>query len=282
MALERLQKIIARAGIASRRKAEELILAGRVTVNGAVERELGSKADAATALIRVDGKPVHDPRRVVYLALHKPRGCVTTLSDPQGRPTVMDYLRGVRERVYPVGRLDFHTEGLLLLTNDGDFANHVLAAASGIPKTYWVKVAGTPAAKDLDRLRLGIPLDGRKTLPAEIRFLPRSKGKQRGRVETEADNPWLEVVLREGRQNQVRRMFARIGNPVRKLQRVRIGPVALGSLAVGAHRPLTAGEIEGLRGKERVKLSHRGTEVTEEGWLKIKQHDRASAQDFSD
>jgi len=245
MALERLQKIIARAGVASRRKAEELILEGRVTVNGAVERELGSKADAATADIRVDGRPIRAPLRKVYLALNKPRGCVTTLSDPEGRPTVMDYLKGVKERVYPVGRLDFHTEGLLLLTNDGDFANHVMAGESGIPKTYWVKVAGVPPAEGLERLRRGIMLDGRKTRPAEIRFLPRGI-RRTSREQRQSENPWLEVVLREGRQNQVRRMFEGIGNPVRKLKRVRIGPVALGALPLGAHRALTAQEIQGL------------------------------------
>ena len=254
MALERLQKIIARAGIASRRKAEEMILEGRVSVNGAVERELGSKADAATAEIRVDGKPIRALRQVLYVALNKPRGCVTTLSDPEGRPTVMDYLKGIKERVYPVGRLDFHTEGLLLLTNDGEFANHVMAGAAGVPKTYWVKVAGRPEPANLDKLRQGIVLEGRKTRPAEIRFLPRDRRKQSGR---ESDNPWLEVVLHEGRQNQIRRMFERIGNPVRKLKRVRIGPVELGSLPLGAHRPLTMEEIGGLQGKLRTKISHK-------------------------
>lgn len=266
MALERLQKIIARAGIASRRKAEEMILEGRVSVNGTVERELGSKADAATAEILVDGKLIHAPRRVVYIALNKPRGCVTTLADPEGRPTVMDYLKGVKERVYPVGRLDFHTEGLLLLTNDGEFANHVMAGAAGVPKTYWVKVSGRPEPASLDRLRQGIALEGRKTRPAEIRFLPQGKTHQRGRDGTERDNPWLEIVLREGRQNQIRRMFERIGNPVRKLKRVRIGHVELGSLPLGTHRPLTMEEIEGLRRKPRNKISHRGTEDTEEHW----------------
>jgi 23S rRNA pseudouridine2605 synthase len=267
MALERLQKIIARAGIASRRKVEEMILQGRVSVNGAVERELGSKADAATAQILVDGKPVHAPRHAVYIALNKPRGCVTTLADPEGRPTVMDYLKRVRERVYPVGRLDFHTEGLLLLTNDGEFANRVMAAA-GVPKTYWVKVAGRPDPANLDRLRQGIMLEGRRTRPAEIRYLPvertrertREKGRPSGR---ESDNPWLEVVLREGRQNQIRRMFERIGNPVRKLKRVQIGPVELGSLPLGAHRPLTEEEIEALRGKQGAGTGRRGTESKE-------------------
>lgn len=250
MALERLQKIIARAGIASRRKAEELILAGRVTVNGAVASELGTKADPATDEIRANGKPIHAPRTGIYLALNKPRGCVTTLSDPEGRPTVMDYLKGIRERVYPVGRLDFHTEGLLLLTNDGEFANRVMAGASGIPKTYWVKVAGIPKENDLERLRRGLVLAGRKTRPAEIRFLRRAEGKPGGQ---EARNPWFEVVLREGRQNQIRRMFERIGNPVRKLKRVRIGHVKLGRLALGRYRLLTAAEIQSLQGGSRAE-----------------------------
>ena len=272
MALERLQKIISRAGIASRRKAEAMILEGRVSVNGIVERELGSKADEATAKILVDGKLIRAPRQGIYLVLNKPRGCVTTLSDPEGRPTVMDYLKGIKERVYPVGRLDFHTEGLLLLTNDGEFANHVMAGAAGVPKMYHVKVAGRPEPASLDRLRQGIALEGRKTRPAEIRFLPRDRGKQLGR---ESDNPWLEVVLREGRQNQVRRMFERIGNPVRKLKLVRIGPVELGSLPLGAHRPLTPEEIEGLRGKRRNVISHRSTEDTERPLLKNTRYRRS-------
>jgi len=250
MALERLQKIIARAGIVSRRKAEELILSGRVTVNGTVASELGSKADPAADGIRVDGKSIRVPRQVIYLALNKPRGCVTTLSDPEGRPTVMDHLKGIRERVYPVGRLDFHTEGLLLLTNDGEFANRVMAGASGVSKTYWVKVAGMPKESDLERLRRGIVLDGRKTRPAEIRFLHRDDAKLHGQ---EAVNPWFEVVLREGRQNQIRRMFERIGNPVRKLKRVAIGQVKLGRLALGRYRLLTAEEIQTLRGPRRAR-----------------------------
>lgn len=266
MALERLQKIISRAGIASRRKAEELILEGRVSVNGVVARELGTKADPATAQIRVDSKPLRPPRNVVYLALNKPRECVTTLSDPQGRPTVMNFLKGVKERVYPVGRLDYHTEGLLLFTNDGDFANRIISAASGIPKTYWVKVAGTPAEDDLEELRRGIVLDRRRTLPAHIRPLSRARKTRQSRASpkrsrrdraravssrerTENGNPWFEVILQEGRQNQIRRMFERIGHPVRKLKRVRVGSVSLGSLASGQYRSLTPKEIASLRNK---------------------------------
>ena len=279
MALERLQKIIARSGVASRRKAEEFIVAGRVTVNGVVVRELGSKADAATDHIRVDGKLLRAPRHFVYLALNKPRGCVTTRSDPEQRPTVMDSLKGVKERVYPVGRLDFHTEGLLLLTNDGEFANRIISTASGIPKTYWAKVAGMPAGEDLDKLRHGIVLDRRRTLPARIRPLSRADtglpphrarpvrrpGNREGagtrsraragrsfapKEREEATNPWFEVILREGRQNQIRRMFERIGHPVRKLKRVRIGSVSLGPLPVGHYRALTPVEVESLQSKD--------------------------------
>ena len=239
MALERLQKIIGRSGLASRRHAEELILKGRVSVNGEVIRELGSKADPQSEQVRVDGKLIRPPLRLVYLALHKPRSCVTTRSDPQGRPTVMDCLRGIKVRVYPVGRLDYASEGLLFLTNDGEFANHILSASSGIPKTYWAKVAGVPEVADLDRLRKGISLDGRKTLPARIRPLPAQGRKQ-------SDNPWYEVILQEGRQNQIRRMFARIGHPVRKLKRVRIGKLALGTLQPGQYRALRPAEVRQL------------------------------------
>ena len=261
MALERLQKIISRSGRGSRRQAEEWIVAGRVTVNGQVVRELGSKADPDSAHVKVDGKALRLSSRKLYLALHKPRHYVTTRSDPQGRPTVMDLLKGVKERVYPVGRLDYHSEGLLLLTNDGDFANHFTAAASGIPKVYWVKVSGVPAAKDLEKLRQGIPLAGRRTLPASIRPLRSPGGKKtasqsrvsRTRVSQlsreEPPNPWYEVILREGRQNQIRHIFARIGHPVSKLKRVKMGVLGLGTLARGRYRHLTAAEVEQLMKK---------------------------------
>ena len=235
MALERLQKILSRAGVTSRRKAEELILAGRVTVNGQVVRMLGSKADLDSDHIKVDGKLVHAPQQLVYLALHKPRGCVTTMHDPEGRPKVVDLLRGVRERVYPVGRLDFHSEGLLLLTNDGDFANLLMKAGSEIPKTYWVKVSGRPAEAGLEKLRQGIRLDGRPTAPARIRLL------------RDAPNPLFEVVLIEGRQNQIRRMFARIGHRVEKLKRVKIGFLELGDLRPGQFCALAPQEVERFR-----------------------------------
>ncbi len=240
MALERLQKIISRAGVASRRKAEELILQGRVTVNGKVIRELGSKAEWPPAHIKVDGKLLRPPRQMIYLALNKPRAYVTTRSDPEGRPTVMDLVAKahVKEPVYPVGRLDYHSEGLLLLTNDGDFANQITSASSGILKTYWVKVKGVPAEKELDKLRQGILLDGRRTLPANIGLL-RTTAQSR-----EDSNSWYEVTIGEGRQNQIRRMFDLIGHPVQKLKRVRIGPISLGNLPSGQVRPLAPSEIK--------------------------------------
>src|SRR5262249_28598802 len=155
MALERLQKIISRAGVASRRKAEELIVQGRVSVNGEVMRELGAKADFSSDHVKVDGKPIRPPSELIYLAMNKPRGYVTTVADPEGRPTVMEIVKKIKMRLYPVGRLDFNTEGLLLLTNDGEFANHVMSAASGVLKTYQVKVKGTPIPDDIQKLRLG-------------------------------------------------------------------------------------------------------------------------------
>ena len=245
---ERLQKIIAGAGLASRRQAEEWIVQGRVTVNGRVVRELGSKADPATMRIEIDGRRVRPPRNLVYLALYKPRGCVTTRSDPQGRATVMDLLRGIQERVYPVGRLDYHSEGLLLLTNDGQFANQITSATSGVPKTYWVKVSGMPKEEDLDKMRRGILLDGRRTRPARIRLMTAIGRKLSRRAETA--NPWFEVTLGEGRQNQIRRMFARIGHPVRKLKRVRIGDLTLGKLSPGQFRHLTPAEVQRLLATE--------------------------------
>jgi pseudouridine synthase len=236
MPKERLQKIIARAGLASRRHAEEWIAAGRVAVDGKIVREMGTLADPLQSRIEVNGKPLRPSRQLLYYMLYKPRGCVTTLSDPQGRPTVKDWLRRIPERVYPVGRLDYASEGLLLITNDGEFSNHILSSSSGIEKTYWVKVSGTPSPEALAKLREGISLYGRKTLPARIRKLP-PQGKR------ESGHSWYEVVLREGRQNQIRRMFERIGHPVRKLRRVRIGPLSLGALKPGELRALTAAEV---------------------------------------
>jgi len=229
---ERLQKIISRAGIASRRKAEELIEQGQVRVNGEIITALGSKADLEHDQIRVGGKAVRSTQpHPLYLVLNKPRGIITSTRDPEGRPTVMELLGRYRSRVYPVGRLDYNSEGLLLLTNDGDFANQVLSAKSLVPKTYLVKVSGRPTAKDLEAFRSGIKLDGRPTAPAQIR-----------EVKT-GDNPWFEATLIEGRNNQIRRMFRKLGHRVEKLKRVKVGPLVLGSLPPGKCRPLTPREL---------------------------------------
>jgi 23S rRNA pseudouridine2605 synthase len=232
MAEERLQKILSRAGVASRRKAETLIVEGRVTVNGTAVTELGSKADLETDHIKVDGKLLHAPRRMVYIALNKPVNCVTTVSDPEGRPTVMDLIHGLKERVVPVGRLDYHSEGLLLLTNDGDFTNGLTSASHHIPKTYLVKVNGALTSEQEEQFRSGIPVEGRMTAPAGLKLIRR------------AENPWYEVRLIEGRKNQIRVMFKHCGRLVEKLKRVRIGFLELGPLKPGEFRHLGHEEVE--------------------------------------
>jgi len=243
MPAQRLQKIIAAAGIASRRKAEELITGGLVSVNGQVVTELGSKADPERDHIRVNGKLLHGPERHVYLLMNKPKGYVTTLRDPEGRPTVMDLLHGVGARVYPVGRLDYASEGLLLLTNDGEFANRLMKAASHVPKTYMVKVAGTPTAEDLARLRAGlfIASEGGKRVKTALAKI---------RVIREAANPWYEVTLTEGRNRQIRRMFEEIGHHVEKIKRVRYGPLEL-DVHPGEFRRLTPQEVTRLKSVAR-------------------------------
>jgi 23S rRNA pseudouridine2605 synthase len=235
VAAERLQKILSRAGIASRRKAEELILQGQVTVNGQVITELGSKADPETDHIKVRGKLLkrEGPTRL-YLALNKPDNCVTTVSDPQGRPTVMDFLPRLKERVYPVGRLDYHSEGLLFLTNDGDFANALTRAANHVEKVYVVKVNGMLTEEQEQQFRRGVPLSGRRTAPAGLKLLQR------------AQNPWYEVRLIEGRNQQIRLMFKNFGLLVEKLRRVRIGPVTLADLKPGKVRELDPSEVRKL------------------------------------
>ena len=232
---ERLQKIIAAAGITSRRKAEELILQGRVTVNGQIVTELGSKADATRDHIKVDGKLLHRTGHHVYLLMNKPVGYVSSLKDPEGRPTVISLLRGVKERVYPVGRLDYYSSGLLLLTNDGDLANFLMSRTSEVPRTYHVKLQGAPEPGAVARLQEGIVLDGRRTAPARIRPL------------AERDKPWYEITLVEGRYHQVRRMFERIGQPVVKLKRVRIAFLTDDHLDLGQFRTLTPAEVERLK-----------------------------------
>jgi 23S rRNA pseudouridine2605 synthase len=234
MAEERLQKILAQAGVASRRKAELLITEGRVSVNGETVSVLGSKADIESDSIKVDGRLLHKPKRLIYLALNKPKGCVTTVSDPEGRETVMHLLRGVKDRVFPVGRLDYHSEGLLLLTNDGEFAHRITAPASHVMKTYVVKVTGPLTVEQEKAFREGVSLHGRKTAPAEIKLIKPGV------------NPWYEVKIAEGRQNQIRTMFKNFGRLVEKLRRVKIAFLEL-DVAPGKHRSLTPKEIERFR-----------------------------------
>ena len=240
MAVERLQKIIAAAGIASRRKAEELIQSGLVSVNGKTVTELGTKADPETDSIRVNNKLLKGAERHEYIALNKPRGYVTTVSDPEGRPTVMELIR-TPARVYPIGRLDFNSEGLLLLTNDGDLAHKLMKAASHIPKTYLVKVAGQPEEEQLRRLRSGVTIAEERDPKRRVRTAPAQI-----RVIKEADNPWLEVTLHEGRNRQIRKMFEEIGHHVEKIRRVRYGPLEL-DLPPGESRPLSSKEISLLQ-----------------------------------
>jgi 23S rRNA pseudouridine2605 synthase len=239
MPSERLQKIIASAGIASRRAAEKMITSGLVSVNGQIVTELGSKADLETDHIRVNGKLLHGAEQHIYLLMNKPKGYVTTVSDPERRPTVMDLLRGIRARVYPVGRLDYATEGLLILTNDGELAHALMKAASHVPKTYVVKVAKVPSAENVERLRRGISIPNDKgqrvkTAPAKVRAV------------RESENPWFEVTLTEGRNRQIRKMFEEIGHHVEKIKRVRYGPLAL-DIPPGEFRRLTIGEIGKLK-----------------------------------
>jgi len=249
--MQRLQKIIAAAGVASRRKAEELITAGHVQVNGQTVTELGTKADPETDHIRVNGKLLHGAQRHVYLLLNKPRGFVTTVSDPEKRPTVMDLVKGIRGRVYPVGRLDYASEGLLLMTNDGDLAQRLMKAASHVPKTYLVKVAGQPKEEAIEKLRAGVSIatgDGKRvrTSPAAVSVIK------------EAANPWYEITLIEGRNRQIRRMFEAVGHHVEKIKRVRYGPLAL-DVPPGEFRPLTEKELDRLKSATALGSNRRRT-----------------------
>lgn len=247
MSEERLQKILARAGIASRRKAEELIQQGAVTVNGKVA-ELGEKADPARDSIKLHGKRVQPSGGHKYLVLNKPKGVMSTISDPEGRPTVLDFVPPMlRKALVPVGRLDYNTEGLMLLTDDGDFAQRIAHPRYGSTKTYEVKVRGTPREADLDRLRSGVFLEGRRTAPAEITLRnPHKASAVRRRGEPESDNSWWIVQLSEGRTRQIREMFFQIGHPVQKLRRVAIGSLKAPELEPGALRELTEREVEKL------------------------------------
>jgi pseudouridine synthase len=233
---ERLQKLLSMAGVASRRLSEDLIRQGRVTVNGAVVTELGSKADLERDDVRVDGRRVRPQRRMRYILLNKPRGYVTTRRDPQGRPTVMDLLKSVREYVYPVGRLDYDSEGLLLLTNDGDLAARLTHPRHEVERVYEARVRGVPDSHALDRLAQGVVIDDRRTAPARVELLESRDGQA-----------IVHIALHEGRQRQVRHMFDAVGHPVIRLRRVRIGPIADENLTTGYWRELTPGEIARVR-----------------------------------
>jgi 23S rRNA pseudouridine2605 synthase len=234
----RLQKILSQAGVASRRAAEKLMAEGRVSVNGKTIFELGTKADPATDDIRVDGRRIKSAERPRYILLNKPRGYVTTRSDEKRRKTVLDLLEGVREYVYPVGRLDYDTEGLLLLTNDGELAAQLTHPRHGVERTYEARVAGMPDERALEKLRRGIPLDGHRTLPADVILL--NKGRH------DADGVLL-ITIREGRNRQVRRMLEAVGHPVDRLRRTKIGPIGDRKLPSGAWRDLSPEEIRKLK-----------------------------------
>jgi 23S rRNA pseudouridine2605 synthase len=234
---ERIQKILSRMGIASRRKAEEMIREGRVTVNGQIAT-LGMKADPDRDHIKVDGKLLIRPEPKAYIIMNKPKGVLTTLEDPEGRPTVKELLKGVKFRVYPVGRLDFNSEGLLIFTNDGELAYRLIHPKFKVPKTYLVKVKGIVEERKLDILRKGIRLEEGVTAPADIKkvFMPKTK-----------NNTWLEITIYEGKKRQIRRMFEKIRHPVLKLKRIKIDGIELGRLEPGQWRYLTPTEVKRLK-----------------------------------
>jgi len=255
---ERLQKLIAAAGIASRRRAEELITAGEVTVNGKVITELGAKADPEKDHIKVRGKlinPTLQKRGKVYVLLNKPRGYLSSVSDPEGRPTVLELLPQSLGRIYPVGRLDFNTEGLLLLSNDGEFTNFITSARNKVEKIYEAKVKGLPDEKAIDRLRRGVTLeDGTRTAPARI--------KKTGETE---QNAWYEIILHEGKNQQIRRMFDLIGHSVIKLRRSQIGSLRDDDLRPKEWRHLTPLEVKRLTSTTSRKASWRSAKASVAG-----------------
>lgn len=230
---ERLQKILAKAGVASRRRAEELIRQGKVTVDGRVVTELGTKADPHSQVIECNGVPINAPEKKVYLLLNKPAGYLSTVDDPQGRPIVTDLLRDVKERVYPVGRLDLDTEGALLLTNDGELAQKILHPRHEVNKTYEAVVEGRPAGKKIAALSKGIMLEGKKTWPADIKILRK-----------DTQSTLIRIIIHEGRKRQVRKMFEAIGHPVLKLKRTAYGRLGLEGLGMGKYRFLTNRDIK--------------------------------------
>ncbi|HMA60472.1 MAG TPA: pseudouridine synthase [Halanaerobiales bacterium] len=232
--MERLQKVMAHAGVASRRKSEEIIAEGRVKVNGVVVTEMGTKVDPAQDTIEVDGEEIEKETKT-YLKLHKPRGYVTTVNDPQGRQTVMDLIHGIDKRIYPVGRLDLDSSGLLLLTNDGDLTHKITHPSHELDKEYMVVVNGELSQEEINRFKNGIQLEEGKTSPAEIE-----------KVNQDPKNTTYQVIIHEGMNRQIRRMFDRLGYEVVSLIRVRIGNISLGSLKPGEHRKLSSKELQDL------------------------------------
>jgi 23S rRNA pseudouridine2605 synthase len=263
----RLQKLIAGTGLASRRKAEALIIAGRVMVNGKVVTELGTKVDPNRDHVKVDGKHLSAAQPFVYLMLNKPRNVMSTLDDPGGRTTVKDYLHGLSLRVFPVGRLDFDSEGLMLMTNNGDLAQALLHPRYHVPKTYLIKVKGVLTDGEIRQLEQGVNLEDGMTSPAKVK-----------KVKKAEQNSWLEITIQEGRKHQVKRMLESIGHPVIKLVRVRMGPLSLGDLGSGEFRFLTDPEANALRQlvEQRVASVEKGEDpiarpkrlVRPEGWAK--------------
>lgn len=232
---QRLQKIIAEMGIASRRAAEEMIIAGRVTLNGK-PAEIGMKADPLKDHIKVDGKLLVNPEKKVYFVFNKPRGVLTSLGDPEGRPTVTDFLKGIKQRVFPVGRLDYDSEGMILLTNDGELAHAVLHPSKKIPKTYLVKVKGVLEKEEMERLRKGIRLDRTVTAPAKVKPLRKTD-----------NNSWIEMTIYEGKKRQIRRMLEKVGHPVMRLMRIRIDGIEMGKIKPGEFRRLSSEELEKIK-----------------------------------
>jgi 23S rRNA pseudouridine2605 synthase len=265
----RLQKLLSTAGVASRRASEQLILEGRVMVNGDVVMTLGTRADPAKDDIRVDGRRLRFDARLRYLVLNKPKGYVTTRHDPEGRHTVMELVDTVREYIYPVGRLDYETDGLLLMTSDGDLAAQLTHPSHEVERVYEAVVVGAPSDEALEKLRRGVFLDGRRTAPALVR-----RGGTSGKGQKQLTK--LTITLHEGRNRQVRRMCASIGHPARRLTRVRMGPVTLGDLRPGQWRDLTPREVDKL--KAAAKDGHEGTKVTKES-TKVRKERSKDAKD---
>lgn len=273
----RLQKLIASTGLSSRRKAEMLIASGRVSVNGKVVTELGTKVDPSRDHVKVDGKHLTSAQPFVYLMLNKPKNVMSTLDDPGGRTTVKNFLRGVSVRVFPVGRLDFDSEGLMLLTNNGDLAQALLHPRYHVPKTYLIKVKGVLSDEEIARLERGVRLEDGMTSPAQV--------KKVRKVEA---NSWIEITIREGRKHQVKRMLETVGHPVLKLLRIRMGPLPLGDLASGEFRFLTDTETNALRAlvEERREAVERGDEqgvrpkrsARKAGWAKPGKAKRVSSK----